>query len=704
MVNVKKERFSNLSNRLSDIGFVFYTYNKDLVFTYVNDCVSNILGYSAQEFLTDFTIFLTNSPINHVAVPFAEQCLSGETVLPYELEVIHKDGRHIIIEVFEIPFFDEDGNVVEVEGMFRDITEIVQTKNNLILAKDEILKHKQMLEEAQQLAHIGSWYYDIITGQLKWSDEVYRIFGFTPQSFDPDIENFYSYLPDVDRIKVQIEVQKSLDNPGRIYEVEHLIKNGKYVKERGHVLQSEQGKIVAMIGTVQDITKEYEYNKEIDQQKENLRYQAYHDPLTGLPNRLMFTEQLDTAIEYSRRHKVNVAVFFIDLDNFKMINDSLGHDSGDIVLKNIANRLKDALRSEDLVFRLGGDEFTIILFDVETPHSASAIGNKILKVISEPISINEQNLYVSSSIGISLYPQDGTDSQTLIKNADTAMYKAKDSGRNTLEFYTSKMTEVAFERMLMETNLKRAIANDEFTIYYQPQYEVHSNQIIGCEALVRWVHPEMGIISPALFIPIAEESNLIMEIGELVFRKACIDVTRWRNEGNYSSRVSVNISGMQINSLDIVKRFQNIMDETGCKPEFLELEVTENFIMKNYYLAKKNLYLFKNMGIRLSIDDFGTGYSSLQYLKQLPVSILKIDKGFVRDINRNDDDKAIIRAIIALSKSLSLLTIAEGVETDKQLEFLKTEGADYIQGFLYSKPLLVLEFEKLINKKRSKNK
>ncbi len=700
MVNVKKERFSNLSNRLSDIGFVFYTYNKDLVFTYVNDSVSNILGYSAQEFLTDFTNFLTNSPINQVAVPYAEQCLSGETVLPYELEVIHKDGRHLIIEVFEIPVFDEDGNVVEVEGMFRDITEIVQTKNSLILAKDEILKHKQMLEEAQQLTHIGSWYYDVCTGQLEWSDEVYRIFGFTPQSFYPDIEKFYSYIPDEDRKKVQFEIQKSLENPGRIYEVEHLIKNGKYVKERGHVLLSEQGNIVAMMGTVQDITKDYEYNKEIDQQKENLKYQAYHDPLTGLPNRLMFTEQLDTAIEYSRRHQLNFAVFFIDLDNFKMINDSLGHESGDIVLKNIAIRLRDVLRSEDLVFRLGGDEFTIILFDVETPHSASSIGNKILKVISEPISINEQNLYVSSSIGISLYPQDATDSQTLIKNADTAMYKAKDSGRNTLEFYTSKMTELAFERMLMETNLKRAIENDEFTIYYQPQYEVHSNQIIGCEALVRWVHPEMGIISPALFIPIAEESNLIMEIGEIVFRKACIDVTRWRNEGNYSSRVSVNISGMQINSLDIVKRFQNIMDETGCKPEFLELEVTENFIMKNYYLAKKNLYLFKNMGIRLSIDDFGTGYSSLQYLKQLPVSILKIDKGFVRDINRNDDDKAIIRAIIALSKSLSMLTIAEGVETEKQLEFLKTEGADYIQGFLYSKPLPVLEFEELFNKKK----
>lgn len=699
MVDEIHERFLNLSDRLYEIGFIFYSYNKDYVITFVNDSATKVLGYSKEEFLVNFNNFLTDSPRNAKILKNVGNCLLGNLVAPFEVEVLHKNGGRVILEIFEMPVFDVNGNVVEVEGIARDVTSSVDTRENLLKVRSEAVKNKLMLEEAQQLAHIGSWTYDIESGKLEWSDEVYRIFGFVPQSFEPDINNFYSFLPESDRIRVEQEIILSLSTPGRIYEVNHFIKNGKFVKERGHVILSEDGKIVSMIGTVQDITKEYEFDLEILKQKENLKYQAYHDPLTSLPNRLMFSEQLDTALEYAKRYNSNIAVFFIDLDNFKTINDSLGHEYGDFVLKNIANRLREVIRSEDLVFRLGGDEFTVILFDIDSPHDASFIANKILKVISEPIDFDSQTLYVSSSIGISMYPQDGQDSQTLIKNADAAMYKAKDAGRNTLEFYTSKMTEMAFERMLMKTNLKRAIKNDEFVVYYQPQYEVNSNQIIGCEALVRWQHPEMGLVSPGVFIPIVEESNLIIEIGEIVLRKACLDVTRWRKTGLYSSRVSVNLSGKQINHPDILSSVQKILEETGCSPEYLELEVTENFIMKNLNVAKRNLYALKKIGVRLSIDDFGTGYSSLQNLKKLPVSIIKIDKSFVRDIPRNDDDKAIVRAIIAMSKSLSLLIVAEGVETQNQFEFLQSEGADYVQGFLYSKPLPVDEFEKLFIKK-----
>ncbi len=437
-------------------------------------------------------------------------------------------------------------------------------------------------------------------------------------------------------------------------------------------------------------TKTYEIKK----QKDILFDQAHHDALTGLPNRILFNDRLEHGIEQAKRHKTEIALFFIDLDHFKQINDSLGHQVGDKMLVAVTERLKAKIRKEDTLARLGGDEFTIIIEDMKEIQDVSHLAQKILEVLRQPVHIEGHTLYISCSIGISLYPQDDIDANNLIKYADAAMYKAKEEGRNNFQFYSSEMTALALERVVMETNLRQALKKEEFLIYYQTQVDANSGKVTGVEALIRWQHPILGLISPMKFISLAEETGLIVEMDRWVMKTAMKQVTKWYQEGLAPGVLAINLSMRELRSNDFIEILQKSMAAIGFKPEWLELEVTEGQVMINPEEAIIKLEQISHMGINIVIDDFGTGYSSLAYLKRLPVDKLKIDQSFVKGVPDDKEDVAIVKAIIALAKSLGLDLIAEGVETDAQKEFLVECGCENLQGFYYCKPMAADEMEK----------
>lgn len=440
------------------------------------------------------------------------------------------------------------------------------------------------------------------------------------------------------------------------------------------------------------------YTAELTEQKDILDYQAHYDLLTGLSNRVLFNDRLEQAVEKGKRQESRFALFFIDLDRFKQINDSLGHSIGDKVLQIIAKRLQGVMRKEDSISRLGGDEFTILVQDLKQETDASLLAQKIISSLSEPINIENHTLYVTTSIGISIFPNDGISANNLLKYADAAMYKAKEEGKNNFQYYSSDMTEKAFDRVVMEASLRKALSNNEFVVYYQPQIDGRTDKIIGMEALVRWLHPNVGLVFPDKFIPLAQETGLILAIDQWVMLNAMKQITAWYEMGLNPGVLALNLSMRQLGQEGCVDKLSAMIKESGCKPEWLELEVTEGEIMKNPENAIGVLKHISGMGIELAVDDFGTGYSSLSYLKRLPIDKLKIDKSFVNGLPENEEDASIARAIIALAHSLKLSVIAEGVETKEQKEFLVENGCDFIQGYYYSKPIPSGEMEEMLKK------
>ncbi|MFC2073713.1 EAL domain-containing protein [Campylobacterota bacterium] len=491
--------------------------------------------------------------------------------------------------------------------------------------------------------------------------------------------------------------------------IEIALKNGKHqfewmhVKSDGHVLWMDvtltsismfNSEIIYV--TWRDIAKRKIVESALHEQKEKLYYQAHHDSLTQLPNRMFFSERLEESIITAKRQKKELAVLFIDLDRFKPINDSLGHEVGDKVLQCIAKRLKDIIRDQDTLSRLGGDEFTILMESLERGNDAARLAEDILKSLAEPIYVDKHTLYVSSSIGISIYPQDDADAFSLLKHADAAMYKAKAEGRNNYQFYSPDITSLALERVNLEANLRQALENNEFMVYYQPQVNGETDEIIGMEALVRWKHPSMGIIVPATFIPIAEETGLIIQLDIWMMKTAVKQVMYWREKGLNPGVLALNLAMKQLQQEDFVSILRQILTETGCKPEWLSLEITESQIMTHPDSAIAVLNKISGMGVELAIDDCGTGYSSLSYLKRLPINKLKIDQSFVKDLPDGEEDAGIAKAVIALSNSLSVHVIAEGVETEEQKMFLVEHGCSNIQGYLYGKPMPANEMEEVL--------
>jgi len=440
---------------------------------------------------------------------------------------------------------------------------------------------------------------------------------------------------------------------------------------------------------------------ELKIQKESLHYHAHHDSLTGLPNRFLFDDRLSQTIKQALRDNNKIAVLFIDLDHFKGINDSMGHKVGDELLKEVATRLQNEIRQTDTLARLGGDEFSIILNQIDNNDSIVEVTQNLLKIMNNPVELRDQSFYVTLSIGVAIYPEDGNTPEELLKNADAAMYHAKDDGRNTYQFYTQAMTEKAFERIAMETSFRNALNEEEFVVHYQPQVNAETGKITGMEALVRWMHPSMGLISPAKFLSFANDTGLIVPLDQWVMKTAIMQHTKWYQSGLQPGVLALNVTLRQLQQEDFVDYIKQLLEETGCEAQWLEFEITEGQIMKDSSAAIKVLNRIKELGISLAIDDFGTGYSSLSQLKRLPIDKLKIDQSFIRDLPFNEEDVAISKTVIALAKNMGLSVIAEGVETAQQKEFLLQNGCHYIQGFYYSKPILACDIEEKIKKQGS---
>ncbi len=459
---------------------------------------------------------------------------------------------------------------------------------------------------------------------------------------------------------------------------------------------------------VQDISE----RKKADEQ---IRTLAYYDPLTNLPNRGLFQEYLNQAIQHAKRYNAIVATLFIDLDRFKHINDTLGHSIGDLLLKQVAGRLKTCIRASDnltcldgksssgVLSRFGGDEFLILVTDLKKAEDASIVSRRIIASFNVPFETQDHEFRITPSIGISIFPEDGEDPETLIKNSDTAMYHAKGKGRNNFQFYANSMNIKSLEKLNLEADLRKALERDQLCLYYQPQVDIQTGKIIGAEGLLRWNHSKLGMVPPNEFIPLAEETGLIIPIGEWVFTTACLQQKKWHASGFDSIQIAVNLSFHQLRQRTFAQTIQEILNTTRANPDQLELELTESVIMQNAEETIRLLNKIKEMGLKLSVDDFGTGYSSLSYLKRFPIDTLKIDRSFVRDIVSDPDDAAIVKAIIAMAKSLNLQVIAEGVETAQQLAYLGEHGCDIMQGYYYSKPVPAEQFTQRLEQEKTTN-
>jgi len=434
-------------------------------------------------------------------------------------------------------------------------------------------------------------------------------------------------------------------------------------------------------------TRTRKHNEQLRQANVQLQHVATHDALSGLPNRLLLADRMEQAIAQAERHQTTFAVFVVDLDRFKSINDSLGHLAGDAVLKEVARRLALVLRKADTLARLGGDEFVLILNEISRPQDIESIAGKVLADIGTPVKLSDLELHTSASIGISIYPEDGSDAQTLLRHADAAMYHSKKSGRNAYQFFAPAMNAFARERLELENGLRRALSRQEFVLHYQPKVDVRTGRIDGAEALIRWRHPSRGMTMPLDFIPLAEETGLIIQIGEWVLREACRQAYAWQAAGLRPLRMAVNLSAQQFKQKNLVDVVHTALRTARLEPHYLELELTESAVMDDPERSIEILRRLSELGVRISVDDFGTGYSSLSYLRRLPLDKLKIDSAFIREVATSRDDAAIVRAIVSLAHNLHLKVIAEGVETPDQLVFLRDLGCEQYQGYHYSAPV-----------------
>ncbi|NWF37459.1 EAL domain-containing protein [Mariprofundus sp. KV] len=550
----------------------------------------------------------------------------------------------------------------------------------------------KLLSDAQRIAKLGNWSWDTNGKEIHVSTESYRIFGVPRTSPCIFHQLLLSSIHPDDRVTFDRAIKRAEDNIPADIEFRITPPNGNLRIIHMHAERTPDGTPTQLFGTLQDITERKNTEEEI-------RQLAYYDAVTGLPNRTLFKEHLKVAIKQAARNGTKVAVMFLDLDNFKRINDSLGHDAGDQLLEEVSNRLTRSIRPSDLagserddgnghsLARLGGDEFTVMLSDIEDIRHISLIAERILASLNEPVMLSGNRVVVTSSIGISVYPEDGENIDLLLKHADAAMYQVKYKGRNGVFFYDDDLRIQSQSRIQLEGELYKALKNDEMTLFYQPKVDAVTQTVVGFEALIRWIHPERGMVSPIDFIPVAEESGLIIPMGKWIIKTACKQHQAWRATGAEPVVISVNISCHQFTDHSLVSAVKEILAETGMDPTYLEFEITESILMQDADAAMRVLKELKEMGLKLSIDDFGTGYSSMSYLKHFPIDILKVDRSFIMDIPENEQDATITKAIISLAKALELGVVAEGVETTEQLQFLCDCECDQIQGYLFSPPL-----------------
>lgn len=610
---------------------------------------------------------------------------SGSKTVNEEWVTFSVDGRKALLETIKTPIYDEEKSLIGVLGVSHDITDRAEIESRLrqsAIVFESTTEGVVITDKDAKIIDVNQSFSEI-TGYNRE-----EVIGSNTRVLNSGKHNQEFYE----------DMWTGLTKTGRWRgEIWNKRKNGSIYPEWLTIseVKNAHNEVTNYVAVFSDITS-------IKDSQAKLDFLAHHDCLTSLPNRLSFNERLEASLSRAKRHNNKLAILFIDVDRFKNINDSFGHKAGDDLLKHIANGLKAVTRTEDIIARISGDEFIILLENIDDTNLIIGVIDKVMEVISSTFIINNHKIQVTASIGISLFPMDGEVAEDLIQNADTAMYLAKDEGRNTYQFYTRDLTTKAFERVIMENELREASTKSEFILFYQPQVDLKLGHIIGLEALLRWNHPATGLVPPDQFIPLAEDSGLINPIGEWVINEACRQGKKWLDSGLEFGRVAVNISSVQINKNQLIEIVSKALIESNFPASRLELEVTEGAIMKRTDTAIKQMSELRKLGVTLSIDDFGTGYSSLSYLKKLPISKLKIDQSFVRDTPESIDDNAIVSAVISMGRSLGLTVIAEGVEKESQAAFLREALCHEAQGYLYSKPASAEEIEKLLSSGVSK--
>lgn len=651
---------------------------------YVNCSFATLTGYDVGEILGKNYAELQASAVTPGQLAEIAQALATQGVWRGEVRNRRKDGSAYWARRVISTIRDGKGQVIRHVISEEDISATRE-------AELALLKSQHRLAEAQRIAMLGNWELDLATGEIWWSDELHRIFGMPP-AVRPNFERFSNALHPDDRGRVVAAVTATRDY-GVPYNVEYrvVLPDGRMrtVHAVGEVVYDQHGRAVLMQGTAQDIT-------ERRNTEQRLHHLAYYDDLTGLPNRALFIDRLERAALDFKRHGRSVGLLYMDLDRFKQINETIGHDAGDALLKGVAQRLRGCVREIDSIGRMGGDNFAVLLSELNDGQEAGLVARKILDGLERPFTIAGQEFTVTGSIGISIYPGDGDDIKALLKNADAALDYAKDRGRNNYQFYSTHMTATTFERLVLENALRKALERDEFELHYQPQLNLAQGRVVGCEALLRWRHPELGLVSPMRFIPLAEDTGLIVPITAWVLRAACRQAQAWHAAGLPPMRMAVNISSRHFREPGLVEMVEQVLTDSGLPADLLELELTESVIMEHTDTAVDTIGRLWALGVQLAMDDFGTGYSSLSYLKRFPMQILKIDRSFINDLTSDPGDAALTRAIIVMAHSLDMQVVAEGVETAEQLEFLRKEGCDFMQGYYYSPPRPADEFEALL--------
>ncbi|WP_171016760.1 bifunctional diguanylate cyclase/phosphodiesterase [Pseudalkalibacillus caeni] len=820
-VTERKAEQKHLDETLKELSDIKYALDQSSnvvisdekgIMTYVNEGICQLSQYTKEELLGKPYSLLFPPDHSKELLPEIWATISQGKVWSGAVKNKAKDGTIFWEDTTIVPFLNKDGKPYQYIGIRKDITEKKQME--IILERSQ-----SNLQEAQRMAHMGSWEYNIVEDCSLWSSEAYRIFGVDPASFKGTFEEFLQVVHPDDRVLVEEKVKGAIE--GKEYSITHRIikddHNIRFLFENAEAVFDEDGRVSRLIGTVQDVTEKVKMEEELRKRKERfkslvkhsydvisivdedgtisyenpaferifgytmlnknmilagtliheedkpqarqlfnevmstlflpkrselrikkingawvycevtatnllqdpsvkgvvLNYRditrtklaqeqiqkmAYYDHLTELPNRRLFERKLDEKIKASQNSGKRVGVMFLDLDRFKYINDTLGHAMGDRLIQEAAKRIKKSVGEKGFVSRLSGDEFTVIM-NCSTVSCVKKVASKILSRLEEPFIIEGYEIFVTTSIGISMYPDGGEDSKSLMINADLAMYRAKEQGKNTFVVYSPYMKLRNYKSFSLQNDLKKAIERDQLTLHYQPRVHTNNN-IVGAEALIRWNHPEWGYVSPSEFIPLAEESGMIIEVGEWVLRTACKQNVQWEMEGFEPIVISVNFSAVQFLQLQFVERIEEILNETGMKAELLEVELTESAFINNQEQILRSINDLKSRGIKVAIDDFGTGYSGLSYLRKFKVNTLKIDRSFIIDITNDIESKEIAAGIIGIARKLNLTVVAEGVETKEQLDIVREMDCDEIQGYYFSEPVKPEEFHSFLTAKK----
>ncbi|MBA3029291.1 MAG: PAS domain S-box protein [Desulfobacteraceae bacterium] len=682
LIRQSEKRYRTIIEQMED-GY----FETDLPgsFTFANEAECRNLGYPLEELIgMDSSKYTDKKNAKALRRLFVEVYNTGTSIKAYDFELTKKDGTKSFNEISASLIRNAEGEPVGFRGIARDVTERMRMEEQIRESEE---RYRTIIEEMEE------WYFETdLTGNITFCNDIFAdILGYHHKELTG--LNFQTFInkDDSDSVTNLFKQVFTTGQPTKNFPYEFIRPDGSKLFAEFSIFPKwdKDAKVVGFRGIGHDITVR-------KSAEERIQYLATHDTLTGLPNRYMFSQLLTHALQAAQRYQRQFAVLFIDLDRFKIINDTLGHEAGDKLLQEISMRLTQSLRAVDVVARLGGDEFVILIEELSDLNQIEIVANKILSTVLKPVTLMNEECRVTASIGISVFPKDAQDEQSLMKNADLAMYLAKEEGKNNYQFYASDIQSKSLEALSIESNLRFAVERNELTLQYQAKVDFKTNTINGVEALLRWDSPVLGSVTPTQFIPVAEESGLIISIGKWVLRTACVQNVAWQREGLPPIRMAVNLSLRQLTDGFLVEDINKILLESGMEPNLLELEITESMVMHNPIRIIHVLEEIRKLGVHLAIDDFGTGYSSLAQLRNFPVDTLKVDRSFIRNITKDADDRAITEAIISMGKTLSLTVIAEGVETEEQMNFLKDHSCDEMQGFFFSKPVKPEQFAVLL--------